>query len=123
MDEDQSKAGEKDSEFREMQQQIREAQHVIAQFYQESREMKRKLAERGSEEKTPQSKTYPMQEISKDKEVMHNPKTIVLAKPISPLTISSARKKSLETQAQLAASEKPPTSPTEGEKNIRWVNK
>jgi hypothetical protein len=43
MDEGKTKEGEKDSEFREMQQQLREAQHVIAQFYQERREMKRNL--------------------------------------------------------------------------------
>jgi hypothetical protein len=45
MDEDQVKSREKDSEVREMQQ-LREAQHVIAQFYQESRELKRNLAEK-----------------------------------------------------------------------------
>jgi hypothetical protein len=56
-----------------MQQHLREAQHVIAQFYQERRELKRKLAERGSEEQTPQNKTDPMQEMSKGKEVMHKP--------------------------------------------------
>jgi hypothetical protein len=77
-----------------MKQQLIEAQHVISQFYQESRELKRKLAERGSEEQTPQNNTDPMQEMSKGKEFMHKPETIVLAKPTSPLTISLARKKS-----------------------------
>jgi hypothetical protein len=56
-----------------MKQQLIEAQHVISQFYQESRELKRKLAERGSEEQTPQNKTDPMQEMSKGKEFMHKP--------------------------------------------------
>jgi hypothetical protein len=96
---------------------------VISQFYQESRELKRKIVERGSEEKTPQRKIDPMQEISNEKEVMQNPNTIVLAKPTNPLTRSSARKKSSKTQGQVAAREKPPTLPTEGEKNIRWMNK
>jgi hypothetical protein len=56
--------------------------------------LKRKLAERGSEEQTPQNNTDPMQEMSKGKELMHKIETIVLAKPTSPLTISLARKKS-----------------------------
>jgi chromosome segregation ATPase len=64
MDEGQTKAVEKDSEFREMKQQLREAHHVISQFYQERRELKRKLAERGSEEQTPNNKIDPMQEMS-----------------------------------------------------------
>jgi hypothetical protein len=53
-----------------MQQQLREAQHVIAQFYQESRELKRKLAEKDFEEQTPQNKAKPKNERSKGKEVM-----------------------------------------------------
>jgi hypothetical protein len=65
MDEGQAKAGDKDSKIRELQQQLREAQHVIAQFYQENKELKRKLAERGSEEQTPQVKTDPKSETSK----------------------------------------------------------
>jgi phage shock protein A len=58
MDEDQVKSRRRDSEIREMQQQLKEAQHVIAQFYQESRELKRKLAEKVSEEQTPPSKRF-----------------------------------------------------------------
>jgi hypothetical protein len=123
MDEGQTKAGMKESEFREIQKKLREAHHVISHFYQESREMKRKLVERGPKKQTPQNKTYPIQEISKGKEVMHNPETTVLAKPTSPMTISSARKKRLETRGQHAAGENPPTLPIEGEKRIRWLNK
>jgi hypothetical protein len=104
-----------------MQQQLREAQHVIAQFYQENRELKRKLAERGSEEQTPQVKTDPKSETSKG--ILQNPETTVVAKPTTPLTRSSARKNSPDIQGKQAASERPPTSPTEGEKNIRWLNK
>jgi phage shock protein A len=48
MDEDQVKSGERDTKIREMQKQLKEAQHVIAQFYQERRELKRKLAEKVS---------------------------------------------------------------------------
>jgi phage shock protein A len=44
------KSGEEYSEVREMQQQLREAQHVIAQFYQESKGLKRKLAEKASDD-------------------------------------------------------------------------
>jgi hypothetical protein len=40
-----------------------------------------------------------------------------------PLTRSSARKNSPDIQGKQATSERPPTSPTEGEKNIRWLNK
>jgi hypothetical protein len=81
MDEEQVKSGEKDSEIREMQQQLREAQHVIAQFYQESRELKRKLAEKALEAQTPQIKADSRNEISKEKEVLQSPKTTVSAKP------------------------------------------
>jgi hypothetical protein len=49
LDEEQGKSVEKDSEFRGMQQQLREAHHVIAQFFQEIRELKRKLAEKDHE--------------------------------------------------------------------------
>jgi len=57
-----------------------------------------------------------MQEMSKGKEVMHSLETTVFSKPTSPLTRSSARNKSSKTKGKLAASEKTPTSPTEGEK-------
>jgi hypothetical protein len=53
MDEEQGKSGKKDSEFRGMQQHLREAQHVIAQFFQENRELKRKLVEKATEAQTP----------------------------------------------------------------------
>jgi predicted RNase H-like nuclease (RuvC/YqgF family) len=56
MDEEQEKPREKDSHVKEMQQQLKKAQHIIAQFYQENRELKRKLKEKTLEEKTPQSK-------------------------------------------------------------------
>jgi len=123
MDEEQGKTGEKDSYFRGMQQYLREAQHVIAQFYQENRELKRKLAEKDFEEQTTQNKEEPKNESSKGKEVMQIPETIVLAKPTSHLTRSSTRNKSPYIQSKLTTSERPPTSPTEGEKNIRWLNK
>jgi hypothetical protein len=61
--------------------------------------------------------------MSKGKEVMQIPKTTVLTKPIAPLTRSSARKKSSYVQGQLAAIEKPHTSPAEGEKTVKWLNK
>jgi hypothetical protein len=106
-----------------MEQQLREAQHVIAQFYQEGKELKRKIDERGSEEQTPQRKIDPMKEMSKDKYVMHKPETTILANTVSPMIRSLARKKSSEIEGLLAASKKPPTSPTKREKNIRWMNK
>jgi len=43
MEEDQMNSGERDKEVRELKNQIKEAQHVIAQFYQKRRELKRKL--------------------------------------------------------------------------------
>jgi hypothetical protein len=54
---------------------------------------------------------------------LQNVETTVVAKPTTPLKKSSARKNSPEIQGKLAASEIPPTSPTKGEKNIRWLNK
>jgi hypothetical protein len=83
MDGEQGKSTDKESEFMGMQQKLREAQHVIAQFYQENRELKRKLAEKFSEEK---NKAEPKIERSKWKEVMQSPETTILAKPTTPLT-------------------------------------
>jgi hypothetical protein len=123
MDEDHVKSGEKDSEVREMQQQLREAHHVIAQFYQESRELKRKLAEKAPEAHTPQTKADPKNEISKGKGVLQSPKITVSVKPSTPVTRSSARKKSADVQGQPAAIERPHTSPGEGEKTVKWLNK
>jgi hypothetical protein len=98
-----------------MQQKLREAQHAIAQFYQENRGLKRKLGEKYFEE---QNKAESKNERSKGKEFMQSPETTVLSKPTTPMTRSSMRKNSLEIQGKLEASERPPTSPTEGEKNI-----
>jgi hypothetical protein len=53
MDEEQSKSTEKDLEFRGMQQQLREAQHLIDRFFQEYSELKRKLAEKSPKAQTP----------------------------------------------------------------------
>jgi hypothetical protein len=123
MDEDQMKLGERDKEVREMQNQLKEAQHVIAQFYQESRELKRKLAEKVPDVQTSPVKAFSKKEISKGREVMQIPKTTVLAKPTTPLTRSSAKKVSLDAQDQPVEIEKPHTSPGEGEKTIKWLNK
>jgi hypothetical protein len=60
-----------------MQQQLNKDQHIIAQLYQENRELKNKLTKKTHEAQTPQSK----------------------------------------------ASQKSPTPSTEGEKNIKWLNK
>jgi hypothetical protein len=50
------KPGEKDADVKEMQQQLKKSQHIIAQLYQENRELKRKLTEKTPEAQTPQSK-------------------------------------------------------------------
>jgi hypothetical protein len=47
------KPREKDSDVKEMQQQLKKSQHVIAQFYQENMELKRKLTENIHEAQTP----------------------------------------------------------------------
>ena len=85
--------------------------------------MKRKLAEKTNEEKTPHRKVVPMQEMSKGRKIRKSPKDTIVAKPTSPLTRSSTRKTSPDIQGKQAASQKSPNSPTEGEKNIRWMNK
>jgi hypothetical protein len=54
MDEDQVQSEEKDQVIRELQDQLKEAKHVIAQSFHDNREMKRKLAERVSDIQTPQ---------------------------------------------------------------------
>jgi hypothetical protein len=123
MDEEQAKPGEKDSHVKEMQQQLKKAQHIIAQFYQENRELKRKLTEKTLEEKTPQSKAGPMEEMSKGRKIRQSPKATIVSKSTSPLTRSSTRKSSPDIQGKQATSQKSPPSPTEGEKNIRWMNK
>ena len=64
-----------------------------------------------------------MQEMSKGRKIRKSPKDTIVAKPTSPLTRSSARKTSPDIQGKQAASQKSPNSPTEGEKNIRWMNK
>jgi hypothetical protein len=70
-----------------------------------------------------QLKQVSKKEISKEREVMQSPKTTVLTKPKSPLTRSSSRKMSSYVQGQPATVEKPHTSPEEGEKNVKWLNK
>jgi hypothetical protein len=69
--------GEKDADIKEVKQQLKKDQHIIAQLYQENKELKRKLTERTLEAQTPQSK----------------------------------------------AGQRSPTSPTGGEKNIKWLKK
>jgi hypothetical protein len=123
MDEEKVKSGEKGSKVREMQQQLREAQHVITQFYQESRELKRKPAEKAPEAQTPQTKEDPKSEISKGKGVLQSPEIAITIKPSTPVTRSSARKKGADVQGQHAAMERPHTSPGEGEKTMKWLNK
>jgi regulator of replication initiation timing len=56
IDEKQVEPGEKDVNIKEVKQQLKKAQHVIAQLYQENGELKRKLAERTLEAQAPQSK-------------------------------------------------------------------
>jgi hypothetical protein len=53
MDEEQVKPGEKYSDVKDMQQQLKKAQYVIAQFHQENRELKRNLAKKTLEAQTP----------------------------------------------------------------------
>jgi hypothetical protein len=64
-----------------------------------------------------------MQEMSKGRKIRKIPETTVATKHTSPLTRSSVGKNSPYIQGKQATSERPPTSPTEGEKNIRWLNK
>lgn len=54
MDEDQVQSEEKDQVIKELQDQLKEAKHVIAQSFHDNKEMKRKLAERVSHIQTPQ---------------------------------------------------------------------
>jgi hypothetical protein len=56
IDEEQVKPGEKDANVKEMQQQLKKVQHIIAQLYQENKELKKKLIEKTLEAQTPQSK-------------------------------------------------------------------
>jgi hypothetical protein len=138
VDKDQVQSGEKDKIIRELQDQLKEAQHVIAQSYYENREMKRKLAERVSNIQTPQDEiglkkesTSKVPEGSKGKEIRKSPKTMEFTKPTTPLTRSSARKISSEykpveethAQGQPVSIEKIHTSPGEGEKTVKWLNK
>ena len=53
IDEEQVKSGEKYSDVKEMQQQLKKYQHIIAQLYQENMELKRKLTEKNPEGQTP----------------------------------------------------------------------
>jgi len=114
MDEEQGKSREENSKFRGMKQLLREAHHVITNFCQENRELKRKLDENDSQEQTPQNKATPRNEISKGKEFMQSSETKVLANPTTPLTRSPTKKKSLKIHGKIEASARPPTSPTEG---------
>jgi hypothetical protein len=100
--------------------------------------MKRKLAERVSDIQTPQDaigskkeSSLKIPEASKEKERRKSPKTVDLIKPTPPLTRSSARKITSDyklaeetlAQGQPAPVEKTYTSPGEGEKTIKWLNK
>jgi hypothetical protein len=115
------KPGEKYSNVKEMHQKLKKSQHVIAQFYKENRELKRKLPEKTPEAQALENKANPKSETSKG--ILKNHETTVVSKPTTPLTRSSARNNSPRTQGKQAGSERPPTSPTEGEKNVRWLNK
>jgi hypothetical protein len=92
MDEEQGKSREKYSRFMRMKKKIRETHHVIAQFFQENREFKRKIAEKDFEEQTPQNKEKPKNERSKVKEAMQIPEITILSNPTKPLTRSSTKK-------------------------------
>jgi hypothetical protein len=46
IDEKQVEIGEEDAYTKEVKQQLKKSQHVIAQFYQENKELRRQLAER-----------------------------------------------------------------------------
>jgi hypothetical protein len=96
------------------------------------------LAERVFDIQTPQDEIGSKKESilkvledSKEKESMQSPKTVDLIKPTPPLTRSLSRnitydyKLVEETQAhgQLSSVEKIHTSPREGEKNVKWINK
>jgi hypothetical protein len=54
--------GEEDVDIKEVKQQLKKAQHVIAQFYQENRELRRQLAERIPETQASQSVMFPSQD-------------------------------------------------------------
>jgi chromosome segregation ATPase len=56
IDERQVELGEENANVQEMKQQLKQAQHVIAQFYQENRELRRQLAERIIETPASQSR-------------------------------------------------------------------
>ena len=61
IDEKKVKPWETDSYVKEMKKQLKKSQHIIAQLYQENRELKRKLTENTLEAQLPQSKEIPMQ--------------------------------------------------------------
>jgi hypothetical protein len=86
-------------------------------------ELKRKLTEKAHEEQIPQIKEIHVQEMSKGRKIMQSLETTVSTKPTSPLKRSSSRKSSTNIQGKKEASQKSPTSPIEGENNIRWLNK
>jgi hypothetical protein len=81
-----------------MQHQLREYQHVIPHFYQESGELKRKIVEKDPEVQTPQTKADLKSEISKGKGVLQSHEIVVTVKPSALVTRSLARKKGVDVQ-------------------------
>jgi CO dehydrogenase/acetyl-CoA synthase beta subunit len=93
MDEDQVQLEEKDQVIKELQDHLKESQHVIAHIFHDKREMKIKLVERVSDIQTPQDaigskkkSALKVPEASKEKESRKSPKTMDLIKPTPPLT-------------------------------------
>jgi hypothetical protein len=134
--EDQVQPEDKDQVIKELQEQLKEAKHVIAQYFQYNRELKRKLVEKTPDMQTsedalgPRRQSVPkVPEVLKGKEVKQSPKVVDLTKPTSPMTRSSAKRMSLDLKlAEIIPEkgqpvEKTHTSPGEGEKTVKWLNK
>jgi hypothetical protein len=103
MDEDQVQPKDKDQIIKELQDQLKEAKHVIAQSFHDNREMKRKLAEKAPDMQTSEDalglrrqSVSKVPEALKGKEVKQSPKVVDLTKPTSPMTRSSAKRISLD---------------------------
>jgi hypothetical protein len=100
--EDQVQPEDKDQIIKELQEQLKEAKHVIAQSFQYNREMKRKLVEKTSDMQTSEDALSPRRhsvlkvpEVLKGKEVKQSPKVVDLTKPTSPMTRASTKRMSL----------------------------
>jgi hypothetical protein len=82
-----------------------------------------KLTEKVHDVQTSLVKIDSKKGFSKGVEFMQIPKKIFLTKPTTPMTRSSSRKMSLDVQGLPVVVDKPHTSPKEGERTVKRLNK